>query len=133
MVEPVKVTDPPVPHILVVDDDAGVLNLHARVIREMGYHVDTAESGERALEHVAQRCPDVLVADLMLGRMDGEDLARRCMQICPRLRLVFVSGYTPEKLREVGITQVVFLPKPVSPKTLRTALRTLLGEQPTED
>jgi CheY-like chemotaxis protein len=115
------------PYVIVVDDDAAVLRLHATVVRGNGYEVDTATSGEEALELVQQRCPDALVSDLMLGNMHGEELARRCFALCPKIRLIFVSGFSEETLREVGITQVVYLPKPVPPATLRSTLRALIG------
>jgi CheY-like chemotaxis protein len=122
-----------VPYVLVVDDDGALLELHAQVIREMGFEVETAWSGEEALARVARRCPDILVADLILAGMDGEDLVRQCIPLCPNLRLVFVSGHAPDVLRALGITQVVFLPKPVSPRVLRSALLALLGKEDTPE
>lgn len=115
------------PYVLVVDDDAATLRIMRVALERIGYEVRTAASGDAALPMLEQRCPDALVADLMMPGTSGEDLARLCRERCPFTQLVFVSGYDPEYLRTVGITQAVFLPKPLSLRELQSMLQQLLG------
>jgi CheY-like chemotaxis protein len=113
------------PHVLIVDDEPELLKIYSDACR--AYDVTTAADGPSALLQVAQRCPDVLVSDLVLGVMDGEELVRRCLRICPRLRVIFVSGFSADELRAAGITQVVYLQKPVTPQALRETVESVLA------
>jgi CheY-like chemotaxis protein len=113
--------------VLVVDDDPATLRIMRVALERMGYEVAVAESGDAALPLLAQRCPDALVADLLMPGTSGEDLARLCREQCPDTHLVFVSGYDPEYLRTVGITQAVFMPKPLALRDLQGMLQQLLG------
>jgi CheY-like chemotaxis protein len=115
------------PYVLVVDDDPATLRIMRVALERIGYDVAVAGSGDAALPLLDVRCPDALVADLMMPGTSGEDLARLCRERCPDTQLVFVSGYDPDYLRTVGITQAVFLPKPLSLRELQSMLQQLLG------
>ncbi|MFW5951184.1 MAG: hypothetical protein ACOCVZ_03605 [Gemmatimonadota bacterium] len=56
----------------------------------------------------------------------GQELAAGCREECPDAVLVFMSGYSEEELQSLEIRQVLFLPKPVSPKDLVRTLDRLL-------
>ena len=57
--------------ILIVDDEAGVRASLGAVLRDEGYTVDTADSGEAWLEQVVSQPPDVILLDIWLPGMDG--------------------------------------------------------------
>jgi CheY-like chemotaxis protein len=59
--------------------------------------------------------------------LSGDALARRVHERCPDTHLIFVSGFPAEQLRDLGVTQVVFLTKPISIRELREMLKRLLG------
>jgi DNA-binding response OmpR family regulator len=63
--------------LLVVDDDAFIARLLEIECSAAGYDVRTAGSGDRALELARQRCPDLILADVMMPNMDGFELTRR--------------------------------------------------------
>jgi DNA-binding response OmpR family regulator len=63
--------------LLVVDDDAFIARLLEIELSAAGYDVRTAESGDRALELAYERCPDLILADVMMPNMDGFELTRR--------------------------------------------------------
>ena len=63
--------------LLVVDDDAFIARLLEIELSAAGYHVRTAGSGDRALELAFERCPDLVVADVMMPNMDGFELTRQ--------------------------------------------------------
>jgi len=63
--------------LLVVDDDAFIARLLEIECSAAGYDVRTAGSGDRALELAQQRCPDLILADVMMPNMDGFELTRR--------------------------------------------------------
>jgi CheY-like chemotaxis protein len=57
--------------VLVVDDDPGILEMHSRLIEQMGRQVVTARNGREALIAVEQKIPDLILLDLMMPEMDG--------------------------------------------------------------
>ena len=63
--------------LLVVDDDAFIARLLEIELSAAGYDVRTAGSGDRALELAYERCPDLILADVMMPNMDGFELTRR--------------------------------------------------------
>jgi DNA-binding response OmpR family regulator len=63
--------------LIVVDDDAFIARLLEIELSAAGYDVRTAESGDRALELAYERCPDLILADVMMPNMDGFELTRR--------------------------------------------------------
>ncbi len=64
--------------ILVVDDDATILDLVAEVLRDEGYEVTTATNGEEALAEVRLSQPHAIVLDLMMPVMDGWQFLEVC-------------------------------------------------------
>jgi CheY-like chemotaxis protein len=113
-------------YVLVVDDDPEMRRLLTAALEQWGYEVNAVGTGEDAMEQLDRRCPDVLISDLIMPGMTGEELARRCSACCPDARLVFVSGYGGADLRDLGVRQVVYLPKPVPMSSFRVTLRRLL-------
>jgi CheY-like chemotaxis protein len=113
-------------YVLLVDDDPQVRRLLTGALESWGYEVQAVGTGEEALDRLGHHCPDVLISDLIMPGMSGEELARRCTAQCPATRLVFVSGYGGSDLRELGVTQVVYLPKPLELASFRVTLRQLL-------
>jgi len=63
--------------VLVVDDESNIADLAKIKLTSGGFDVDTANSGEEALEKVAIDPPDVVVLDVMMPGMDGREVARR--------------------------------------------------------
>jgi DNA-binding response OmpR family regulator len=63
--------------LLVVDDDAFIARLLEIELSAAGYDVRTAGSGDRALQLAFERCPDLILADVMMPNMDGFELTRQ--------------------------------------------------------
>jgi PAS domain S-box-containing protein len=82
--------------VLVVEDDHGVRDFAASVLRELGYHVLEASNGESALEFIDSDAPiDLLFTDVVMpGNLNGVDLAREALGRRRGLRVLFTSGYT---------------------------------------
>lgn len=114
--------------ILLVDDDAGLRAMLYSALSRAGFEVEEASTGDEAIAAFEERCPDLLLSDLVLPGPNGQELASRCRELCPGAILVFMSGYSEEELHRLNITQVVFIPKPISPRELVATLRRLLGD-----
>ena len=75
--------------ILVVDDDDDIRELLQLVLQEKGYIVETAVDGLDAVSQISQNKPDLIVLDLMMPRMTGEELCR-AVKSDPGLRDIII-------------------------------------------
>jgi DNA-binding response OmpR family regulator len=83
---------------LVVDDDAGSADSLALLLSRRGFEVERAYDADAALAAAPRFRPDVVVADLQLGAKSGLDLAAALRARGGRLRIVALSGSSPEEL-----------------------------------
>ncbi len=117
--------------ILVVEDEAQVRALTARILREAGYQVTEAASAHEALElaEVASEAPRLLLTDVIMPGMSGRDLANHLQRRWPSLRVVYASGYTHNTIVHHGVLDagVEFLGKPFTPAQLLAKVREQLS------
>ncbi|MBN1758400.1 MAG: MEDS domain-containing protein [Chitinispirillaceae bacterium] len=85
-------------HILVVDDDPGIAEIIAEVLREPGDSVRSAEDGATALRLAGERIPDVVLLDIKLPDIDGYELSRRIRELGNGSTpyIIATSGLSPE-------------------------------------
>ncbi len=104
--------------ILLVEDEAPVRAFASRALRLRGYTVLEADSAEAALKTLEDRSlnVDLFVTDVVMPGKDGPSWVREALMDRPQVRVVFVSGYTEDKLNDHKdkIPNSVFLPKPFS-------------------
>lgn len=113
--------------ILLVEDREAVRRVAQRFLARRGYRVLEAESAERAIEVAETHAGeiDLLLSDVILGGMDGYELAITLTGRQPGLRVVLMSGYPSEILTRAGRTGPVFpfVNKPIDFPTLAQLLR----------
>jgi CheY-like chemotaxis protein len=117
------------PSILIVENQPAVLALMAEVLRRSGYAVTTAGGGAEALAsaEAAGWAVDLLVADLKMPEMTGQELAEDLRRHVPGLRVLYVSaGYADAVVFEVGRGEAHFLPKPFTPSELQAKVKDIL-------
>lgn len=85
-----------IPKILVVDDEPAVRRLLVRMLRSAGYEVDEAEDGLVGWNLALAQRYDLVVTDSHMPRMSGPDLIARLRNIYPTLRIIQVSGSSPD-------------------------------------
>ena len=100
-----------------------------RALTRHGYRVITADNGEEALEQLAKaEHIDLLISDVVMPGMDGPTVVREARKSRPDLKILFMSGYAEEQLRNsIDIENVNFLPKPFSVTELAEAARRAAG------
>jgi PAS domain S-box-containing protein len=86
--------------VLLVEDDPIIRSSTAEMLADLGHSVTEAGDGEEALEFLDNGVFDVLVTDLALPRMSGEEVASRAVERSPGLRVVFATGYERPKKPE---------------------------------
>jgi two-component system response regulator GlrR len=106
--------------VLVVDDDAPMLRLISLRLREEGYSVVTAESGEQALGLVAVKLPNLVLTDLQMGGMDGLALFEAIHRDYPSLPVIILTahGTIPDAVTATLRGVFGFLTKPFEAREL---------------
>ncbi len=118
--------------LLLVEDEDAVRAFSARALRNKGYDVLEARSGEAALELLKDKPGDIdlLITDVVMPRIDGPTLVRQVRGERPDLKVIFISGYAEDAFRkrldrDAGIH---FLPKPFSLKQLAGKVKEVMRE-----
>jgi two-component system, cell cycle sensor histidine kinase and response regulator CckA len=117
--------------VLVVDDDDAVRPLMRQMLERHGYKVLEAENAGAALllsERHAGKI-DLLLTDVVLDQMRGDELAARILAGAPALRVLYVSGYTEDTIVRQGVLKsgIAFLQKPFTAEVLAAKVRSVLG------
>lgn len=117
--------------IMLVEDEDAVRTFSQRALVNKGYEVITAVHGEDALakynDSDTAKKIDLLITDVVMPGMDGPTLAQRIRQSSPNLRIIFISGYTEDKLKDYMGEGIHFLPKPFTLKQLAAKVKDVLG------
>jgi PAS domain S-box-containing protein len=119
--------------ILLVEDDRAARSALEEFLREEGYTVLSAGNGDEAerLCREAVEPIDVVVTDTVMPRMSGPELVKQLRLLQPDLKVIFMSGHTPETVLEHGdVSGGVFLQKPFEIDDLLGHVRELLAEGP---
>jgi signal transduction histidine kinase/CheY-like chemotaxis protein len=116
--------------ILVVEDELAILKLTRMMLERQGYVVLAAGTPVEAI-HIATHYSgeiDLLMTDVVMPEMNGRDLARSLVPLHPRIKCLFMSGYTADIIADHGVLKdgVSFVQKPFSAKALTDKIRQTL-------
>ena len=111
--------------VLIVEDEDMVRAVAERALVRQGYVVETASDGEEGLELFAEgKRYDLIVSDVVMPNMDGPAMAKKLREKYGDMRILFMSGYAEEQLREsINLDNVFFIPKPFSVQQISEAVR----------
>ena len=112
--------------IVVVEDEYAVRMVAERSLTSQGYRVVTASDGFEALDILARGGTfDLLVVDVVMPRMTGPQLVEKVSVLYPSLRILYMSGYTPDEVMRHGILagEATLLQKPFTADSLANAVR----------
>ena len=116
--------------ILVVDDVADNVEILRMRLESMGYEVVVAEDGEQALDVISKIDGEIqlLLTDVIMPKMSGRQLAARFNELRPETRVLYMSGYTDDKLGHHGVLDpdVELIQKPLTPDVLLRRVREIL-------
>jgi len=100
--------------VLVIDDETAILRMLDMALSRKGYQVDTADSGEEGLKRLQSNDYDLVITDMVMGKMSGEDMLQEVRQLKgDSLPVIAMSG-TPWLMDKQLFDAV--LPKPYSLK-----------------
>jgi CheY-like chemotaxis protein len=118
--------------VLVVEDEEIVRELVCDVLAEQGYNVMCAVDGRDALEKAAsyEGHIDLLVTDVIMPNMNGQELAIRLAETRPETKVLYVSGYSDNDIGDHGVLdpRIDLLQKPFTPQTLARKIRDVIQD-----
>lgn len=117
-------------HVLLVEDEAVLLNIVSKMLKRLGYKVVPSSSGLEALEDFRSNPGkyDVVITDLTMPGMTGIQLARELIKITPEIPIIICTGFNEginrNHLKDLGMEG--FIMKPYSMEKLSNAIRDVL-------
>jgi CheY-like chemotaxis protein len=114
--------------VLVVDDEAPIRQIARRILEDGGYQITEAEGGLEAIALLAQGHPlDLLMADLDMPGLGGDEMVRRIRATRPDLKVLYVTGHIDRLMDARPLWEgEAFLEKPFNAVGLREAIALLL-------
>lgn len=116
--------------ILLVEDEAGIRTMVQEVLESLGYTVIAAESGAKAAQLAEAHRGDIhlLLTDVIMPKMDGRHVAQLITLLFPKIKVLFMSGYTNDALARAGEVSDInpLIQKPFTPGVLARKIREVL-------
>jgi PAS domain S-box-containing protein len=136
---PAEVADLHGIRVLAVDDEPDALSLITEILESAGAQVSVAHSAIEALGAIQLGCPDALIADLGMPRIDGFELIARIRQssdpAIQRIPAAALTAYarSEDRARAMRSGFQIHLAKPIDPTALLAAIARLVGRDPTDE
>lgn len=123
----------PTYRILIVDDNADVLDVIGELLRTGGHDIRGATNGKAALEIVRNESIDLVIVDLMMPGMDGWHLLQEIKTYDSAMPVIVLTGFITEQGESILTNQQAdgYLIKPVEHRRLQAMILSLLAKQPT--
>jgi two-component system phosphate regulon response regulator PhoB len=119
--------------ILIVDDEQDILDLLVATLKRAGYTCTTAENGAVALKRITADPPSLILLDVMLPDMSGNEICRRLKSdpASARIPVIFLTAKGEEVDKIVGFELGAddYVTKPFSPRELVLRIKTILRRQ----
>jgi DNA-binding response OmpR family regulator len=122
-------------HILLVDDDVGILASLRRGLVLEGYQVSLAADGEAALRAVTEQLPDLVILDVMLPGVDGFEVCRRLREVDDAIPIIMLTARdaVPDRIAGLEVGADDYLVKPFAYGELLARIRVRLRRRQVAD
>jgi PAS domain S-box-containing protein len=131
--ESTETTAPGHETILLVEDEAAVLDMCRIMLESLGYRVLSAATPGEAMRIAREHAGEIhlLMTDVVMPEMNGRDLAKNILTLYPNIKRLFMSGYTADVIAHRGILDegVHLIQKPFDMRTLAARLRGAMGDR----
>jgi two-component system sensor histidine kinase EvgS len=118
--------------VLLVEDDVSILKLAQKILDSLGYTVLAAGTPADAIDLAMEHADEInlLITDVIMPEMNGRELAEKLQSFSPKIKRMFMSGYTANVIAHHGVLDegVRFIQKPFSRKDLAIMVRKALDE-----
>jgi DNA-binding NtrC family response regulator len=117
--------------ILVVEDDKAIREIFKEILKKEGYVVETAETGQEAIEKSKVKFYNLALLDIKLPNMEGTKLLTKLHRATPKMMKVMVTGYPSleNAVDSLNLGADAYLIKPVKPEEMLKVVKEKLTEQ----
>ena len=117
-------------HILIVDDEVNSLKVLAAGLKNSRTEIDTARSGEEALDHIKKKTYDLVISDFKMGGMSGEQLLEKTKTLTPGVPFVLLTAHGTIELAVNAMRKgaYTYLTKPVDLNLLEPMVNDILAK-----
>ncbi|MDH2901083.1 MAG: response regulator [archaeon] len=117
--------------VLVADDDEDLLEIYSRALRDNGFEVLLATTGNDAVSRFIEARPEVIILDYRMPQGNGLEAAAQILAMKPSAKIIMLTadGTVLEEAERIGIE--IFLEKPISLKRLLESVYTVVKLKPT--
>src|SRR5437867_9156746 len=118
-------------HILIVDDEPGILDALSGILQDESYEVSVAKGGQEALKLIkADPPPDLVLLDIWMPDLDGIETLQRAMEVNPRLLVIMMSGHgsIESAVKAIKLGAYDYIEKPLSLEKVTLLVRHALHE-----
>jgi len=123
--------------ILLVDDEPSIIQLARMYLEREGFHIESVNDGEAALEAVERHRPSLVVLDVMLPKLDGFEVCRRLRASQPDTAILMLTARDEDIDKILGLELGAddYLTKPFNPRELVARVKAILrrGERKVSD
>ncbi len=114
--------------IMLVEDEDAVRIFSSRALSNKGYKIIDAPNGEEAMKIIEGKDIklELLITDIIMPEMDGPSLAKNIRRIYPDLKIIFMSGYSEDRIKEEFGDNTYFLQKPFTLTVLAKMVKDVL-------
>jgi DNA-binding response OmpR family regulator len=119
------------PTVLIVDDEANIIELSRLYFEKEGWRVITAQNGEVALKQVKEQHPDVMLLDIMLPKVDGWDVCRKLRAEGNTIPIIVLTARSDDIDKIIGLELGAddYVTKPFNPREVVARAKGLLRRQ----
>jgi CheY-like chemotaxis protein len=118
--------------VMLVEDEASLLRFARTLLEDLGYTVITADSPRKAIQRAKDYTEEIhlLMTDVVMPEMNGRELMEQLLILRPKLKCLFMSGYTTNVIAHRGVLDegVQFLQKPFTREILARKIRQALSQ-----
>jgi len=113
--------------VLIVDDESTIARLVALIVAQMGLRAETASNGAEALQKIGQEKPDLVILDLIMPVMTGEELIQEIQADPDTADIPIVLLSTRQSARGYKKDAFPLIPKPFEPAQVKAVVAKVLG------
>ena len=116
-------------HLVIIDDESGMLEMMSQLARRMGHETVTCQTGREGLAAISSLKPELVIVDLRIGDMDGLQIIERCTKEHPSTRVIMVTGFASVETAVTAMKLGAFdyLTKPFSLDDLQRTIHRAVG------
>lgn len=117
--------------ILIIDDDKYIQQIFTRILRKQGYHTESAETGQEAVEKLQNQKYDLALIDVKLPDTNGTDLISRIHATHPNMIKIAITGFPSleDAAKVIDRGASAYLVKPVKSEELIRIIAEKLNKQ----